>query len=297
MQSFKYTTTSFSNPPPPIDVTWKLNDINRDAILSSVDYVSSEEEESDFSLMVLGFLSRAIEKAGGVAVIEVDDLVVHCHWNPVISEDFETSYYMVYVSHMLQAGMLKHCDRILENMVYNGDGYALIDIVVLISKMGFNNYVAATSMIYIVDAAPKLVLALAAFIAISVNHGLLNQMSGILERILVLEPDNLMGLQYSAIYWTETDPMKAVLFGEKLISVIGKSGRLPSIYDRAIYGFALKAANMELEAQIQFGIICGGQNVLMTVKQWLSWGFNVLDSRLLEALTEPDKIEKELGVD
>lgn len=286
-----------SSTPLPVDFTFALDDINRMSILSSHDYVVNEEEESDFSLMVFGFLSRAFEKAGGVAIIEVDDQVVHCHWTPVVSEDVERSSYTIYLFHMLQAGMLNNSDKILSNMVYDGYGYILIEILVLITKKGFNNYVASTNIISIVDAAPKLVLGLCAFVAISINNGLLDKIINVLERILVLEPDNLMGLQYSAIYWTGKEPIKGVMFAENLISVIGESGNLPSVYDRVVYGFALKASKMNKEAQIQFRFVCGEKKVAMTVKQWLSWGFNVLESRLIEALTDPDKIEKELGID
>jgi len=275
----------------PINVTWALNDINRLSILGSYDYVISEEETSDFSLMVFGFLSRAFEKAGGVAVLEVDDQVVRCHWSPVVSDDIEQTAYMIYLSHMLQSGLLNHADRILSNMVYNGDGYALLDILLLIGKKGFNDYVATTSIISIVDAAPKFVLALCAFVTFSVNHGLLDKMINVLERILYLEPDNLMALQYSAVYWTGKDPIKGVLFSENLISLIGKNGNLPFMYDRVIYGFALKAAKMNKESQIQFKLVCGEQKVVMTVKQWVSWGYNVVDDQLVKALTEPDKFE------
>lgn len=247
----------------------------------------------DDSEALYNFLTDEIEKAGGNAVIEVNDEEAEVKWVPPEINDSNAAQ-VVYVSHMLQAGLLKDATQQIANTIYDGNGVDLARALLLINAKGLNTKVAEKDARTMVVAAPLFSDGWIALALIQMENNNIKDAAKSFQFFLTLKPDDVVALRYLAICLTESDPKQAVSLLEKCINKTSSLGLVPDKHLRVTYGMALRSAKMKREATAQFALASINGYPKMTIKQWIEWGHRCDGALLDDVLSDPLHFQKKL---
>ena len=250
------------------------------ALMSSVGFAMPK----DVKRGVFEFLVGELEKAGGEAVLEVEDEGIFCAWNPPTGADVDARR-LVYLSHMLQAGLLLFPRSLVANTAYAGQGIALARAIVSFNEL--NPYVGERDAGFLVDAMPLSHQAWLAYGLVLMENLKFKLAAGALAEASLLGSGNPLTLRCLAICLTGHAPKKAVSAAEEMLGALAVLGKPPDGIDRAAYGFALLAAGMKKDAVAQFEAGFGQGLPVMTMKQWMEWGNRMPTEGLAKALRYP----------
>jgi len=280
----------------PVVVKFSLDQVDFESINRSKGYLVPDlfADKQDPVLVLSEFFTQEIAKVGGQAVIEVDENGFSCFWNPpdnIKELPLEVQQLGIYLSHMLQAGILLDPSHVIADAAYAGYGNLLAQTLVMLNSTKCNPYVAERDMMILAMAVPM-------FTSIWIVLGLLTlsnknyDLSGwAFRHILDYEPDNVTALKYLAVVQTVQEPVQAVQQAERLLLLSTAQREIPDVQMRALYGFALLSAGLVKEAAVQFKVACGKAEPKMTVQQWISWGFALPSEVLATAMRDPPHYE------
>lgn len=224
----------------------------------------------DLSFEVSEFLVSELSMVGGKAIVEVDDENLNCLWYPPDPADSDVNR-VLYVSHMLQAGLMVDPSRVIAHTAYLGHGADLAIALLGMHSSGLNTYVAGRDLALLAYAAPMfgMIWLTLGFVLLSDEN--ITQAYGVFDHLAEIEPENIMGAKYLAIIQSIYDPLQAVKQAEKVFRMLAAAGVAPDHHARLTYGFALRAAGLDKEARQQFELACG-VDPKMTVEEWVSGG-------------------------
>lgn len=275
----------------PILSKFKLSDVDWTSISTSKDYVPPKDakDRNNQSLVVFEYITEELAKIGGMAVVEVDNDECSCLWIPPSPSDEDEKLFLVYVAHMLQAGLISNPMQLIANTAYAGSAAALAQSLMMINAAGLNRYVAERDAVQLALAVPYYGAIWLSLGLMLVANGHFNGAVDALAHLLRMEPSNVLGLKYMSIVHTLSSPEDAVRYAERLFEALAVAGVAPDVHSRAAYGYALQRAGMSVEAAQQFKMACNVGKPKMTAKQWTEWGFSLPIEALPIAMKDPPR--------
>ena len=258
------------------------------ALESSVGFKRS----SNLQLDVFEFIVGELDAVGGNALLEVDDDGLFCVWNPPPAGPGMDGRRMLYLSHMLQAGLMAMPSVMVANTAYAGMGVMLSRAFLMFNQL--NPYVAERDSKLLTEAMPLSSQAWLAHGIILMDNGKFEDASRALVDSAMLDKSNHLVFRCLAVCMTGLCPKTAVKAAEDMLSRLAKEGNPPGLSHRVTYGFALLSARMKLEAKVQFEA-AGLPMPKMTVRQWREWGSKLEETVLPEALGNPKKFAPQKG--
>jgi len=256
--------------------------------LSFIDFHSVESSvgfsmPADPEEAIFGVVCHIVESAGGSAVVEVDRDGLFCVWAPPGS--LEDARQILYASHMLQSGLNVYPTEAIANTAYSGSGITLARSIVAINA--FNPYVAERDSGLLARAMPFSPQAWLAHGIVLMENMRFKEAAAALGEAAGLDPDGILTLKCLTICLTIGSPKKAVLVAEDMLRALSRVGEPPDVHARAAYGFALIAAGMRKDAELQFDAGFGIGLPAMTPRQWRDWGNRIPIDGLKAALIDP----------
>jgi len=251
------------------------------------DGANGSDGSDEKNIAIMGFVERMIALAGGTAILEMDDKCIDCWWDvPAASPDID-SLHVMFAAHMLQIGLLAKPEKVLADLAYSGQAFELAKVLTLFEEKRINSYVVERDLFILAGAMPCSVSVLLVLGLVLVSRRKLDASKVLFEQILKLDSHYTIALKYMAIASSDSDSQEAVKFAERMMSSLASDGKVPDSHDRATYGYALLAAGMVAEANIQFELACGSPLPKMTLSQWLDWGNGVMPADIASELVDP----------
>jgi hypothetical protein len=232
------------------------------------------------------FLSDENAKAGGQAVIAVDDTTAQVEWSvPEISLTNQTDIQQLsYVGHLIQCGLCTDPTPIIAQMAYNGGLFSLAMNLLSMNSTGKSTYVAERDAKILTLVAPKSVHALSMCGLILLENSKTEEASLNFAAAQAIDPLDLLSSKYMAISLTVSLPKNAVVFAERAIAILATKGVVPDAHLRTTYGMALLSAKMKTEAEIQFLLACGHKKPSMSPSEWVNGGYRIIEAEIPMAL-------------
>ncbi|MFA6661423.1 MAG: hypothetical protein WCS56_00150 [Bacilli bacterium] len=264
----------------------------KDFCFGESDILDLRHDYCDFPLLLVDMLQAAIARVGGYAFIEGCTECVTCWWSiPKVEVGYPTtkSLEVMYVSHMLQVGLLSKPDKIISDLAYTGYGFELANLLVLLSACNLNKYIARRDLYILAGAMINSSIVWFSLGLLLFADGDYKACKPVFERILVLEPSHIQSLKYMSILNTLENPQLSLEFAERMFNFASSDGIVDHNI-RATYAFALMAANngdMVDEAKDLFYLICEVEEPKMTLLQWFKWGHKIPIMMLPHSLLDP----------
>lgn len=271
----------------PLLTYFLLSDVDIEALTETSVFNGMDIGGKQFPEIISDYITGELAKVGGTAIVTVDETACLCLWHTPVGVPVSDKDYLLYVSHMLQIGLLKNVGKIVADTVYAGNGLPLMQVLLQMHILGYNKYVAERDMLHIALAAPMMGLAWLSAGMMFASSCNFKDAGQVFDRLLSLEPNNTLGLEYMAMIKSQDEPKLAVEYAERLFRYLAKVGQVPDMHSRVTYGFALLALGLKQEARVQFDMVCDGQKPKMTMCQWRDWGFLLPLSSLKKALLDP----------
>lgn len=246
--------------------------------------------------VVSEFMTAEIAKAGGEAVVEVDDLVAAVWWQPPPPSDCSAdadgeASQVIYVSHMMQCGLLADPSKEIAQTVYAGAGGSFAQALLLINHDGHNRRICERDAGILVRCAPMYVSGWLCLGLIQSENGKRAESKATFEGLLSFESGEWTAWKYLSMLMIREDPAKAVHAATRMVESAVAAGRQVDGHMRVALGMALSAFGSESEARQNFMIACGNPNPKMTPGQWNDWGYRLDGIDLAKALADPGSFE------
>lgn len=286
-----------------LTTTISIKDIDLLALETFKPFCFGEKVQSyDLPCMVVDMIQAAIVRVGGYAIIECWGESIECLWKV---PDTESSYLdnfelktrktsgaleVMYVSHMLQVGLLSSPNKVISELAYSGNGFELASLLILFDVLNLNKYIAERDLTILAGAMIDSARVWTSLGLVLFSNGKFDFCRPVLERALTLEPNSLPCLKYMTVIETASNPKSGVAYGERLLRVASLGGVVDSNI-RSTYAFALLSAGMKKEAGEQFKLVCGVKKPKMTLLQWVKWGYKYPAQLLPEELLDPTDID------
>jgi hypothetical protein len=254
--------------------------VDHRAVESSVGFAMP----SDPGVAVFELIASEMSAIGGVGIVEMDGDGVFCAWNPPPMGPEVDGRRVVYLSHMVQAGLMAMPLQQIANTAYAGNGLPLARAI--ISMAPLNPYVAERDSGMLADAMPFSPQAWLAHGLVLMEVGKPRLAAAALSVASDLDPSEHLALKCLAICHTGSAPHKAVAAAEGMLEAMAAEGTPPDQHARAAYGFALLSAGMRVEAKAQF-MAAGLPMPAMTPRQWRDWGSRLQIEELIPAMRDP----------
>ena len=261
---------------------------------NQIDYrvAGIDSQSVDRAIGLADFLTKELEKAGGQAVVAVDDMGFATDWVvPEISDQVDLQQ-VAYCSHLLQCGLLLDPTSVIAQTAYMGGIHTLSLNLLSINSSGRNSYLAERDAKTLALVAPKSVQALSMLgLILLENHNSIDAAWNFAEA-QGLDPLDFLSAKYLSTSLIILQPAKSVILFEKCLQLLSLKGLTPDRHLRASYGMSLLSAGMKTEAAIQFLLACGHKKPGITPQQWVDGAYRITEAEIPLALAPKLKGKK-----
>ena len=255
---------------------------------SEIDYAAVGAKHGDFKT-VFDYLVSELSTLGGTATIEASPEGVTVNWVLPVVVELVDIVRALYISHLLQAGLMLNPIMVIADTAYNGGIVPLAMNLLSINSKKMNTYIAQRDAMYLALVAPMSIEAHTIYGMILLENGQIEKAIDAFARAQQINPGDYVSCKYLSLALITSAPKKSVLLAEKCLSILAYDNIVPDAHMRATYGMALLAAKMKKEASMQFLLICGCKTPLMTPAQWVAGGYQIRADQVKDVLTVKPK--------